>query len=111
MKLHGHRHEGHQDVDCGKDTGGFVADATFYKWKAKYGGLEVAEARRLKSWKDENRRLKNRRMPRYRFFPRAGYAGRIPAGRTPRADAPVVAQSFSRSRQTRLAHPGRPAGV
>jgi putative transposase len=35
-----------------------IADATFYKWKAKYGGLEVSEARRLKSLEDENRRLK-----------------------------------------------------
>ncbi len=33
-------------------------DPTFYKWKAKYGGLEVSEARRLKSLEDENRRLK-----------------------------------------------------
>ena len=32
--------------------------ASFYKWKAKYGGLEVSEARRLKSLEDENRRLK-----------------------------------------------------
>jgi putative transposase len=35
-----------------------IWDATFYKWKAKYGGLEVSEARRLKSLEDENRRLK-----------------------------------------------------
>ena len=28
------------------------------KWRAKYGGLEVSEARRLKSLEDENRRLK-----------------------------------------------------
>jgi putative transposase len=28
------------------------------KWKAKYGGLDVSEARRLKSLEDENRRLK-----------------------------------------------------
>jgi len=35
-----------------------IADAIFYKWKAKYGGLEVSEARRLKSLDDENRRLK-----------------------------------------------------
>ena len=34
------------------------SDATFYKWKAMYGGLEVSEARRLKSLEDENRRLK-----------------------------------------------------
>lgn len=35
-----------------------ISDATFYKWKAKYGGLEVSEARRLKTLEDENRRLK-----------------------------------------------------
>lgn len=35
-----------------------ISDATFYKWKAKYGGLEGSEARRLKSLEDENRRLK-----------------------------------------------------
>jgi putative transposase len=35
-----------------------ISDATFYKWKAKYGGLEVSEARRLKSLEDENSRLK-----------------------------------------------------
>jgi putative transposase len=35
-----------------------ISYATFYKWKAKYGGLEVSEARRLKSLEDENRRLK-----------------------------------------------------
>lgn len=36
-----------------------ISDQTFYKWKAKYGGLEVAEARRLKALEDENRRLKH----------------------------------------------------
>jgi putative transposase len=35
-----------------------VSSATFYKWKAKYGGLDVSEARRLKSLEDENARLK-----------------------------------------------------
>ena len=35
-----------------------ISGATFYKWKAKYGGLDVSEARRLKSLEDENRRLK-----------------------------------------------------
>jgi putative transposase len=35
-----------------------ISDATFYKWKAKYGGLEVSEARRLKSLEDDNRRLR-----------------------------------------------------
>jgi putative transposase len=35
-----------------------VSSTTFYKWKARYGGLEVSEARRLKALEDENRRLK-----------------------------------------------------
>ena len=35
-----------------------ISGATFYKWKSKYGGLEVSEARRLKALEDENRRLK-----------------------------------------------------
>jgi putative transposase len=35
-----------------------ISDATFYKWKAKYGGLEVSEARRLKVLETENARLK-----------------------------------------------------
>jgi len=35
-----------------------ISEATFYKWKAKCGGLEVSEARRLKALEDENRRLK-----------------------------------------------------
>jgi putative transposase len=35
-----------------------VSSATFYKWKAKYCGLEVSEAKRLRSLEDENRRLK-----------------------------------------------------
>jgi putative transposase len=35
-----------------------VSEATFYKWKAKYGGLEVSDARRLKALEDENAKLK-----------------------------------------------------
>ena len=35
-----------------------ISSATFYKWKAKYGGPDVSEARRLRSLEDENRRLK-----------------------------------------------------
>ncbi len=35
-----------------------ISGATFYKWKAKYGGLEVSDARRLKALEDENRKLK-----------------------------------------------------
>jgi putative transposase len=35
-----------------------VSDATFYKWRSKYGGMEIAEAKRLKALEDENGRLK-----------------------------------------------------
>jgi putative transposase len=34
-----------------------VSSATFYKWKARYGGLEVSDARRLKALEDENAKL------------------------------------------------------
>jgi putative transposase len=51
-----------------KEAGGKLADVcrrhgisepTFYAWKAKFGGMEVNEARRLKQLEDENRRLKH----------------------------------------------------
>ncbi len=35
-----------------------VSDQTLYNWKAKYSGLEVNEAKRLRELEDENRRLK-----------------------------------------------------
>ena len=35
-----------------------VSPATYYKWKARYGGLEVSEARRLRLLEEENRKLK-----------------------------------------------------
>ena len=36
-----------------------VSSHTFYRWKAKYGGMEVSQARRLRDLEDENRRLKH----------------------------------------------------
>ena len=35
-----------------------ISSATFFKWKAKYGGLEVSDAKRLKALEDENAKLK-----------------------------------------------------
>jgi putative transposase len=35
-----------------------ISDATFYNWRNRYGGMEVSDARRLKSLEDENRKLK-----------------------------------------------------
>ena len=35
-----------------------ISSATFYKWKAKYGGLGISDAKRLKALEDENAKLK-----------------------------------------------------
>ena len=35
-----------------------ISDATLYAWRSKYGGMEVSDARKLKTLEDENRRLK-----------------------------------------------------
>jgi putative transposase len=35
-----------------------VTEQTYYRWKAKYGGMEVSDAKKLKALEDENRRLK-----------------------------------------------------
>lgn len=35
-----------------------ISDATFYKWRSKFGGMEVSDARKLKALEDENRKLK-----------------------------------------------------
>jgi putative transposase len=35
-----------------------ISEATFYNWKARYGGMDVSEAKRLKSLEDENAKLK-----------------------------------------------------
>ena len=35
-----------------------ISDATFYNWKAKYGGMEISDVRRMKDLEEENSRLK-----------------------------------------------------
>ena len=35
-----------------------VSEQTFYRWKARYGGLEISDLRRLRQFEDENSRLK-----------------------------------------------------
>lgn len=35
-----------------------ISDATYYNWKAKYGGMEVSDIKRLKELDEENQRLK-----------------------------------------------------
>jgi len=52
------RHEAGQKVgDLAREHG--ISEATIYNWKAKYGGLEVNEAQRLRQLEEENRRLKH----------------------------------------------------
>jgi putative transposase len=36
-----------------------ISSATFYKWKEKFGGMDVSEAKKLRNLEDENRRLKH----------------------------------------------------
>src|SRR3546814_13326231 len=52
-----------KEVEAGAKTADLarrhgVSEATIYNWKAKYGGLEVSEAQRLRSLEDENAKLK-----------------------------------------------------
>jgi putative transposase len=47
---------GRTAAEVGRELG--VSKHTIYAWKAKYGGLEVSEAQRLRQLEDENRRLK-----------------------------------------------------
>lgn len=35
-----------------------ISDATFYNWKAKYGGMEISDVKKMKELEDENNRLK-----------------------------------------------------
>jgi putative transposase len=47
---------GAKSVDVCRKYG--ISRATFYKWKAKYGGLDVSDAKRLRALEDENSKLK-----------------------------------------------------
>ena len=47
---------GAKTVDLARKHG--VSEATLYNWKAKYGGMDVSEAKRLKQLEDENAKLK-----------------------------------------------------
>ena len=49
-----------------------ISTATFYKFKAKYGGMEVSDARKLKALEEENRKLKKRKRRSDRTFIDAG---------------------------------------
>lgn len=52
-----------KEVEAGASVGELcrrmgIAETTFYRWRKRYGGLEVNEAKRLKGLEEENRRLK-----------------------------------------------------
>ena len=47
---------GRQVKEVSREYG--ISDATYYNWKAKYGGMEASDIKRLKELEDENRRLK-----------------------------------------------------
>jgi len=85
-----------------------VTEHTIYRWKAKYGGMDVSDAQRLKQLEDENRRLKHTRK---RSAERAGgrsgllilernrvtdMGGEVPAGRTAARGTPGASASSAR---------------
>ena len=52
-----------REHDAGAKTGDLarkhgISEATLYNWKAKYGGMDVPDAKRLRSLEEENRKLK-----------------------------------------------------
>ena len=55
--------ESEAGVETGENRGRRhgIAKACFYRWKSKYGGLELSEARRLRQLDEENRQLKHHR--------------------------------------------------
>ena len=56
IRILGEHEAGRSTDEVCRDYG--ISAATFYRWKSKYSGLTVSEAKRLKAVEDENRRLK-----------------------------------------------------
>ena len=56
MRSCGEQEAGSPTADVCRKHG--ISSGTFYKWKAKFGGLDVSDARRLKALEDENGKLK-----------------------------------------------------
>ncbi len=46
------------NASCGDLPQTWISDASFYKWRAKFGGMDVSEARRLRDLEGENNKLK-----------------------------------------------------
>lgn len=53
LRLH---HAGAKPVDLCRQHG--ISEATLYNWQSRYGGMQVSDAKRLRSLEEENRRLK-----------------------------------------------------
>jgi putative transposase len=52
-----HQQEAGKSVkDISREHG--ISDATFYNWKAKYGGMQISDVKRMKDLEEENNRLK-----------------------------------------------------
>ncbi len=52
-----------KEAEAGKQTSDLcrhhgISQQTFYRWKSKYGGMELSDAKRLKALEEENRKLK-----------------------------------------------------
>jgi len=56
IRILGEQEAGQKTADVCRRHG--ISEVTFYKWKARYGGLTVSDAKRLKPLEDENTRLK-----------------------------------------------------
>jgi transposase-like protein len=70
-----------------------ISSATFYAWKSKYGGLEVSDAKRLRTLEDENRKLKKRA----RLRDMVSFSSSSRRGERPH-DAAVVGEVFEQLR-------------
>ena len=65
-------HENGRNVaELCRDLG--ISTAAFYKWRQRYGGIEVKELKKLKKLEDENSRLKVLYRPKYTQDPAASY--------------------------------------
>ena len=78
-----------------------ISDVTYYRWKAKYGGLEVNEARRLRELEEENGRLKKT------------VARGCPSPHSPAAncESAILASHFPGRRGEKSRRPGHPRSI
>jgi putative transposase len=56
IRILGEQESGRKVAEICREHG--IVENTFYRWKSKYGGMSVSEAKRLKSLEEENRKLK-----------------------------------------------------